>query len=131
MSERFDCMNVNAVNYSAPPPCEICGSIEHLTLNCQIGSPFAQDTSEVNYVNNFNLRPTNEWPIFQYLFQVGGITQISLIGLTLMLLVCLKWMLDCHSDSKDNPFPNKLLTNPIKRPWWRACFLHNKSKMSI
>ena len=49
-------MNANAVNSNSPPPCEICGSIEHLTLNCQVGSPFAQDTSEVN---NYNLRSTN------------------------------------------------------------------------
>ena len=53
-------MNVNAVNSSAPPPCEICGFIEHLTLNCQVGSSFAQDTSEINYVNNFNPRLTND-----------------------------------------------------------------------
>jgi len=53
-------MNVNAVSFSAPPPCEIYGSIDHLTLNCQVGSPFAQDTNEVNHVNNFNMRPTND-----------------------------------------------------------------------
>jgi len=53
-------MNVNAVNSSAPPPCEICESVDHLTLNCQVGTPFAQDANEVNYVNNFNSRPTND-----------------------------------------------------------------------
>ena len=53
-------MNVNVVNSSAPPPCEICGSIDHLTLNCQVESPFTQDTNEVNYANNFNPRPTND-----------------------------------------------------------------------
>jgi len=53
-------MNVNAVNFSAPPPCEICGFVDQLTLNCQIGSPFAQDTNVVNYVNNFNPRPNND-----------------------------------------------------------------------
>jgi len=52
-------MDMNVVNSNAPPPCEICGSIDHLTLNCQVGSHFTQDTNEVNYVNNFNLRPTN------------------------------------------------------------------------
>ena len=60
MTQRFDHMNVNAVSFSAPPPCEIYGSIDHLTLNCQVGSPFAQDTNKVNYVNNFNSRPTND-----------------------------------------------------------------------
>jgi len=60
MSQRLDRMNVNAVNSSAPTPCEICGSIEHLTLNCQVGSPFAEDTNEVNYANNFNSRLAND-----------------------------------------------------------------------
>jgi len=54
MTQRLDNLNVNVVNSSAPPPCEICDFLEHLTLNCHIGSPFAQNTSEVNYVNNFN-----------------------------------------------------------------------------
>ena len=49
----------NAVNSSAPPHVN-CGSVDHLTLNCQVGSPFAQDTNGVNYVNNFNQRPTND-----------------------------------------------------------------------
>jgi len=33
LTQRLDCMNVNAINSSVPPSCEICGSIEHLTLN--------------------------------------------------------------------------------------------------
>ena len=53
-------MNVNGVNFSAPSPCEICGSIEHVNLNCQVGIPFSQDPNEVNYVQNFNPRPTND-----------------------------------------------------------------------
>jgi len=60
MTQRLERMNVNAVNSSAPPPCEICGSVDHLTLSCQVRSPFAQDANEVNYVNNFNLRPIND-----------------------------------------------------------------------
>jgi len=60
MTQRLDCMDVNAVNSSVSPPCEICGSVDHLTLNFQVGSPFVQDTNEVNYVNNFNPRPTND-----------------------------------------------------------------------
>jgi len=59
VTQRLDRMNVNAVNSSAPSPCEICGSVEHMTLNCQVGSPFFQDPNEVNYVKNFNSRPTN------------------------------------------------------------------------
>ena len=53
-------MNVNAVNSSALSLCEICGSIEHVTLNCQVGSPVFQDPNEVNYVQNFNLKPAND-----------------------------------------------------------------------
>jgi len=41
MTHRWDRTNVNAVNSSSPPPCEICGSIDHLTLNCQVRSPFS------------------------------------------------------------------------------------------
>jgi len=40
LTQRLDRMNVNAVNSSAPSPYEIYGSIEHVTLNCQVGSPF-------------------------------------------------------------------------------------------
>jgi len=53
-------MNVNAVNSNAPSLCEICGSIEHVPLNCQVESPFSQDPSEVNYIQNFNPRPAND-----------------------------------------------------------------------
>jgi len=34
MTRRLDRMNVNAMNSSAPSPYEICGSVEHVTLNC-------------------------------------------------------------------------------------------------
>ena len=34
MTQWLEFMNVNAFNSSASPPCAICGSIEHLTLNC-------------------------------------------------------------------------------------------------
>jgi len=50
MTQRLNRMNVNTVNSSAPCPCEICSFIEHVTLKCQVGSPFSQDSSEVNYV---------------------------------------------------------------------------------
>ena len=43
-------MNVNAANSSSPSPCEICGPIEHVTLNWQVVSHFFQDPSEVNYI---------------------------------------------------------------------------------
>jgi len=62
MTQRLERLNVNAVNSSLPhPSCEICGYIDHLTEHCQVGSLFAQNTSDqVNYVNNFNPRPTND-----------------------------------------------------------------------
>jgi len=33
LTQSLDHMNVN-VNSSVPPPCKICGSIKHVTLNC-------------------------------------------------------------------------------------------------
>jgi len=41
MTKRLDQLKVNVINSSAPSPCEICGSIEHISLNCQVGSPFS------------------------------------------------------------------------------------------
>jgi len=40
MTQRLDQMNVSVVNSSAPSPCEIRGSVEHVTLNCQVGVLF-------------------------------------------------------------------------------------------
>jgi len=50
VTKRLDQLNVNAVNSSTLSPCEICGSIKHIFLKCQVGSPFSQDPNEVNYV---------------------------------------------------------------------------------
>jgi len=60
--KRLERLNVNSISSSTHSPlCEICGSVDHLTVNCQMGSPFAQDISEpVNSVNNFNPIPTND-----------------------------------------------------------------------
>jgi len=60
MTQTLDQMNINAVNSSAPSPRETCGSIGHIPLNCQVGSPFPQDPNEFNYVQNFNPRLTND-----------------------------------------------------------------------
>jgi len=60
MTKRLDQQNVNAVNFSASPLYEICGSIEHTSLHCPVGRPFSQGSDEVNYVQNFNPRPTND-----------------------------------------------------------------------
>jgi len=60
MTHRLDQININAMNSTAPSPCEICGSIEHTILHCQVGSPFSYDPNKVNYVKNFNPRPTND-----------------------------------------------------------------------
>lgn len=47
MTQRLERLNVNVVNSSTPLPLyEICGSIDHLTNNYQVGSPFAQNTSD-------------------------------------------------------------------------------------
>ena len=60
MTQSLDRMNVNIVNSSVPSPYEIYGSIKHVTLNCQVRSPFSQDPNEVNCVQNFNPRSTND-----------------------------------------------------------------------
>ena len=60
MIKRLVQMNVNAVNSSTPSPCEICGSIEHVTLDYQVGSPFSQDPDKVNFAQNFNMTPIND-----------------------------------------------------------------------
>ena len=62
MSQKLECLNVNSVSSSIPSlSCEIGGSADHLTVNCQVESPFSPDVSEqVKYVNNFNPRPTND-----------------------------------------------------------------------
>ena len=60
MTHRLDQINVNAVNSSGPSSCEICVLIEHRTLNCQVRSPFSQDPNEVNYVQIFNMKLTND-----------------------------------------------------------------------
>jgi len=62
--------------------------IDHLTVNCQVRSPFAQGLSElVNYVNNFDPKPTHDLSLTPIIL-VGGITPISPI--TLMALLCFK-----------------------------------------
>jgi len=59
MSQKLESFNVNSVSSSTPSlSCDMCGSINHLTVHCQVSSPFAQDVSDrVNYVNNYNSRP--------------------------------------------------------------------------
>ena len=53
ISQRIEQLNIYSISSSTPPPsCEICGSVEHLTINCQVWSPFAQDASDqVNFAN--------------------------------------------------------------------------------
>ena len=62
MSQRIERFNVNSIRLSTPSPsCEICESIDYLTVNFQVRFSFAQDVSEpINYINNFNPRPTND-----------------------------------------------------------------------
>jgi len=40
MTKRLDQLNVNTINFSAASPCEICGSIEHISSHCPVASPF-------------------------------------------------------------------------------------------
>ena len=54
MSQKSKCLNINSISSSiSSSSCDICGSVDHLTVHCQVGSPFAQDVSDqVNYVDN-------------------------------------------------------------------------------
>jgi len=91
ISKRLERLNVNFISSSTPfPSCAICGSIDHLIVNCQVGRPFARDVSEpVNDVNNFNLKLTNDpfsdiynhgWknhPNFSYASNVPSMSQMN------------------------------------------------------
>ena len=61
MSQKLEFLNVNSVSSGTPSSsCDICGLVDHLTMHCQVNSPFAQDLSDqVNYVNNYHHRLTN------------------------------------------------------------------------
>ena len=89
MTQRLDHINVNAVNSSAPLQCEICGFVVRMTLNCQVGSHFSQDSSEVNYVQNHNPRPAMTLTLVLTI-RVGGMIRISHIGLIQILQICLR-----------------------------------------
>jgi len=62
MTQKSDKLNVNAVNSCAPfPLCDRCGSLEHVSENCQVGNPFASPHVEhATYVNNFQHRPNHD-----------------------------------------------------------------------
>ena len=62
MSQRLDCLNVNAMSACAlSRTCERCGSLDHLTMHCQVGNSFVPFSSEqVAYVNNFQPRPNHD-----------------------------------------------------------------------
>jgi len=85
ITQRLGRLNVNFASSNAPfPLCEICSSVDHLTMNCQVGSLFAQDASDqVNYVTISTLdQPMTLFLIL--IIRVGGIIPISHIGLTLL-----------------------------------------------
>ena len=47
MSQRLEHLNVDFVSSNAPSlSCVICGSIDHLSMNFQVGTPFAQDNRD-------------------------------------------------------------------------------------
>jgi len=58
MTQKLDKLNVNVVNSCAPSPlCDRCGSLDHVSENCQVGNPFAPPPIEhAAYVNNFQPR---------------------------------------------------------------------------
>jgi len=62
LSQKLKRLNANSVSLSTPTSsCDICGSVDHLIVHYQVGSPFAQDVSDqVHSVNNYNPRLTND-----------------------------------------------------------------------
>ena len=48
MTQKLDKLNVNAVSSCAPSSlCDKCGSLEHVSENCQVGNPFAPPMSSM------------------------------------------------------------------------------------
>ena len=62
MTQKLDKLNVHIVNSCTPSPlCDRCGTVEHVTKNCQVGNPFAPPHVEhVAYVSNFQPRPNHD-----------------------------------------------------------------------
>jgi len=62
MTQKLDKLNVNAVNSCALSPCcDICGSLDHVTENFQVGNPFAPPpVDHATCVNNFQPRPNHD-----------------------------------------------------------------------
>ena len=50
MTQRLNQLNVNVANSSASSPCEICCSIEHISLHCPVRSPLFHGPDQVNYI---------------------------------------------------------------------------------
>ena len=58
MTQKLDRLSVNAMNSCAlSSTCDRCGLLDHETVNCQVGNPFAPSPGEhVTYMNNFQTR---------------------------------------------------------------------------
>jgi len=101
MTQKLDRLNVNTMNSCTPSTtCDRCGSLDHVTVNCQVGDPLAPSPSElVAYVNNFQPRPN--YYAYSITYNPGGsIIETSLIELSLYPFSRL--MLDLHQlDFKD------------------------------
>jgi len=89
MTQKSDKLHVNAVNSCAPSPsCDRCGSLNHVTEDCQVGNPFAPPHVEHGaYVNNFQPRPKcrTMTHIPMPITLVGSSTQTSRIELNLYI----------------------------------------------
>jgi len=87
VTQRLDRMNVNAVNSSAPSPYKICGSIEHVILNCQVGVLFPKTLVKLTMFKT----STREWPItliLIHIIPVGRVIRISPIGIIQIHQMC-------------------------------------------
>ena len=61
MTQKLDKLNVHAVNSCAPSPlCDKCGSLEHVSENCQVRNSLTPPHAEhAAYVSNFQPRPNH------------------------------------------------------------------------
>jgi len=111
MTQKLDKLNVHAVNSCSPSPlCDKCGSLDHVSENCQVGNPFSPPYVEhvvLLVISNLALIMTH---ILILTTMVGNSTLIFHIGLARYLFP--RPMLGLHLDFKDHPFHLRL--HPLK-----------------
>jgi len=130
MTQMLEHLNVNSVSSNAPSiSCEVYGSIDRLTVNCQFGCSFVENASDqANYVNNYNPRLTNDpssnaynsgWrndPNFSYKPNIPPMPQLNAIA---------------PPGFQRLPYPQQAPQKSNLEAMMGLSFWHNRSKMSI